>query len=248
MTAERGAHVIADAASRRLKAGKIVAVLARRRALAGVRLLEIGCGSGHMSAAFATAVGVSGSVTAADRTDARHVRDGFEFRLVAGTALPFEDGRFDVVVSNHVIEHVGDRADQAHHVRELARVLAPSGIGYVAAPSRWTLIEPHYRLPCLSWLPQSTADRYVRWTGRGNWYDVVPITPSTLAELAAAAGLDHENVTHEVAMLTAEREEMSTATRLAVKAPSRLFELLGPIVPVTAFVVHHRPVERLRPR
>lgn len=60
---------------------------------------------------------------------------------------------------------------------ELARVLRPSGIGYLAVPSRWMLVEPHYRLPFLSWMPQRAADAYVRLTGRGEYYDCRPFGP-----------------------------------------------------------------------
>src|SRR5262249_30258275 len=51
-----------------------------------------------------------------------------------GRSLPFRDGAFDVVFSNSVIEHVGDRASQERFAREVARV----GRGFwVQTPNRW---------------------------------------------------------------------------------------------------------------
>ncbi len=47
------------------------------------------------------------------------------------TGLPFPDGRFDVVVSSHVLEHVPD--DRAA-LREIARVLKPSGWAVLLFP------------------------------------------------------------------------------------------------------------------
>jgi SAM-dependent methyltransferase len=46
-------------------------------------------------------------------------------------AIPFDDGSFDWVIANHVLEHVGD-LDKA--VSEIARVLAPGGRAILQTP------------------------------------------------------------------------------------------------------------------
>jgi SAM-dependent methyltransferase len=71
-------------------------------------------------------------------------------------ALPFEDGAFDVVFSNAVIEHVGDRERQAAFVREALRV-APRV--FVTTPNRWFPLEVHTRLPLVHWLPERASHR-----------------------------------------------------------------------------------------
>lgn len=86
------------------------------------------------------------------------------------TALPVEDGTFDVVILNHIYEHVDDPGAL---FREALRVLRPGGVAYVSAGSRWAIMEPHYRLPFLSWLPRPAADAYLRLSGRGRSYDGV---------------------------------------------------------------------------
>jgi ubiquinone/menaquinone biosynthesis C-methylase UbiE len=53
--------------------------------------------------------------------------------LITGTHLPFADDSFDVVLSNHVIEHV---EDQGEHLKELRRVLREDGICYLATPNK----------------------------------------------------------------------------------------------------------------
>lgn len=83
------------------------------------------------------------------------------------TRLPVRDGALDFALLNHLYEHV---EDQPALFRELHRVLAPGGAGYVSAGSRWAVVEPHYRLPFLSWLPRPIADLYLRVTGRGRSY------------------------------------------------------------------------------
>jgi SAM-dependent methyltransferase len=79
-------------------------------------------------------------------------------RYVQGDALalPFEDGAFDVVFSNAVIEHVGARPAQQRFVDELLRVARRA---FVTTPNRWFPIEVHTRLPLVHWLPERLAHR-----------------------------------------------------------------------------------------
>ncbi len=84
-----------------------------------------------------------------------------------GTRLPVPDSCFDFLIVNHIYEHVPDPRTL---FREVGRVLKPGGCAYVTAGSRWALVEPHYRLPFLSWMPKRMADRYVRWAGRADAY------------------------------------------------------------------------------
>jgi SAM-dependent methyltransferase len=51
---------------------------------------------------------------------------------------PFPDGSYDLVVCNHVLEHVPDD-DRA--LRELARVLAPGGLAVITVPGDFTRAE-----------------------------------------------------------------------------------------------------------
>lgn len=46
-------------------------------------------------------------------------------------ALPFEDGAFDLVIANHVLEHVGD---DARAFAEVRRVLRPGGAAILQVP------------------------------------------------------------------------------------------------------------------
>lgn len=72
------------------------------------------------------------------------------------TELPFEDGAFDVVYSNAVIEHVGGHEAQRRFVAEALRV-APRV--FVTTPNRWFPVEVHTRLPLVHWLPEPIAHR-----------------------------------------------------------------------------------------
>jgi hypothetical protein len=69
--------------------------------------------------------------------------------------LPFQDGMFDIVYSNTVIEHVSTFENQRCFAAECRRV----GISYyIQTPNRWFFMEPHYITPFIHWLP-----RFVRW-------------------------------------------------------------------------------------
>ena len=73
-----------------------------------------------------------------------------------GCALPFPDASFDVVHSNAVIEHVGDRDRQALFVHEALRV---GRHVFLTTPNRFFPIEVHTGLPLVHWLPSSLAGR-----------------------------------------------------------------------------------------
>ena len=101
---------------------------------AGDAVLDLGSGSGTDVFVAALHAGDPGSVTGIDMTDkqlekSRRLRDeaGFDtVRFEEGyiEELPFDDGRFDVVISNGVINL---SADKAAVFREAARVLADGG-------------------------------------------------------------------------------------------------------------------------
>ena len=64
--------------------------------------------------------------------------------------LPWPDDTFDIVYSNAVIEHVGDRDAQRQMAHEITRVARR---WFVTTPNRWFPFEFHMRLPFVTWLP-----------------------------------------------------------------------------------------------
>lgn len=242
---ERSGHASLDLRSREKKAEKIRALLAAERELRGCNLLEVGVGSGAIAARLADAVKPSGEVWGVDVRDSRIVTDGFHFGLVEDTSLPFADRFFDVVVSNHVVEHVGPRSAQLAHFRELARVLKDDGVAYLATPNRWALVEPHFHLPLLSWLPVRARSPYVRFAGRGQGYDCEPRSRAELLELCASAGFDVTDRTIEAARLTVEIEDSSPPARRLARAPDRVLRALLPLVPTHIAILRKSGAGRL---
>ena len=163
---------------RRGKAQKIEGLL--DRPVAGADSLYLGTGTWFLAQYFVEA---GAKVSAADADGYRYAASA-PYSAIEGTSLPFEADTFDIVIFNHVIEHVGERAEQEAMMGEIARILRPGGVLYLGVPNSWALIEPHYKLPILGALPQMLADWLVRTIRRHPRYDCRPFTHRELAALA----------------------------------------------------------------
>ncbi|MCK5007624.1 MAG: class I SAM-dependent methyltransferase [Spirochaetales bacterium] len=129
------------------------AALIRRSGIQpGMRVLEIGCGSGAYTLEIARAVGATGKVVALDiqpgmleqlknkltrseNTDIRNV----EPLLASAYQLPFQNGSFDAAFMITVLQEIPDKWRALAEVR---RTLRPGGI---VAVTEW-LFDPDYPL------------------------------------------------------------------------------------------------------
>lgn len=178
-------------------------------------------------------------VHAVDVADSLQVHDGFSFSLVTGTELPFPDQEFDVVISNHVIEHVGDQAAQRKHLDELRRVTKADGLAYLAVPSRWQVIEPHYRLAFLSWLPERLRNGYLRLLGNTHPYDCRPLTVPEVEVMLENAGFRAKQQVSEALRTTFEIEApQSLLYRFVLKRiPDWIYWAFRRIFPTLIYVM-----------
>ncbi len=127
-------------------------------------------------------VPVQPHVTLLNRTRPRQDLVSTNMAAVIGDActLPYPDKSFDVVFSNSVIEHLGERERQAAFAQEARRV---GQSYYVQTPNRWFPIEPHYVAPFIHWLPRGWQRRLVRWVTPWGW--VTRPSPEQCAEMVA---------------------------------------------------------------
>lgn len=116
------------------------------------RVLDFGCGHGSMVQmlrdqgldAYGADVFYEGADWAGDPVLEALRKDGFVREIGDDGVIPFEDGFFDLVISNQVYEHV-EHLDQVN--AQLTRVLSSTGSMYHHFPSRSVLREGHIGIP-----------------------------------------------------------------------------------------------------
>lgn len=108
---------------------------------AGARVLDLGARSGSFSTSRRDI-----AIVRAD-LEAPAGRKPGDYVCADAARLPFASHSFDAVISNHSLEHF---VELDATVREIGRVVKPSGALYVAVPDATTL-----------------SDRIYRWLGKG---------------------------------------------------------------------------------
>ncbi len=119
----------------------------------GMRVLEIGCGSGAFTTFVARAVGPTGKVEALDiqpamlaQLEKKLTRPEFQdiqnitLHQADAYQLPFENGELDLV---YLITVLPEIPEQDKALAEISRVLKPEGILAVAE----LIVDPDYPLP-----------------------------------------------------------------------------------------------------
>ena len=81
-------------------------------------------------------------------------------------ALPFGDDEFDIVFSNAVAEHTGNRSQQEYFIQEIVRVAKG---GFIVTPNRGFPLESHTGLPFIHYLPKKVFRRILKGTRLDYW-------------------------------------------------------------------------------
>ena len=99
----------------------------------GMRLLEVGCGSGAwLRHHYVNGVDVSGAdFSHAHLRAARHVMPSGHFTAADARSLPYRDAGFDVVIAGSCFLYLPDQQSALDALGELIRVLKPGGRGGV---------------------------------------------------------------------------------------------------------------------
>jgi ubiquinone/menaquinone biosynthesis C-methylase UbiE len=147
------------------------------------RCLEVGCGSGKISAYFADKVeviwGIDISIELIDKDQLMEIQN-LGLSRSDGAKLPFSNSSFDLILLPQVYEHTLKQKDV---IAEVHRVLRLGGVCFFSGPNKFQIIERHYFLPFLSWLPNKWSTAYLRLTHKGNIYDIYPRTFCFLKKL-----------------------------------------------------------------
>jgi SAM-dependent methyltransferase len=160
---------------------------------AGERVLDVGCGTGVLTRLAAQAVGPSGEAIGIDPgpamiAAARHksAPARAEFRLAAIEQLPFENRRFDAVLSSLMLHHLPPDL-KTRGLAEVYRVLKPGGrlvavdLDRPANPLGWLLFWPWLAMPTIAENLRGRVPDYLRAAGfapveaRGHWLGVLTL-------------------------------------------------------------------------
>jgi 2-polyprenyl-3-methyl-5-hydroxy-6-metoxy-1,4-benzoquinol methylase len=133
------------------------------------RVLDLGAGMGG----FAVAMQRAGRAMIAfdynfayceiARTRAKRYAMDLPALVGAGEALPFANASFDIVTCWDVLEHV---QEPRNLLSEIARVLTGDGIAFITVINRFALVDPHYHLRFINYLPRPLAEKYIAWRRR----------------------------------------------------------------------------------
>jgi SAM-dependent methyltransferase len=227
------------------KAEKIIAVLDDyfNGHAAAKTVVDVGCSTGIMTRHFAASFG---RVIGLD-TDGVGVANGARLALQAGIGaaklqfcggdgclMPLADDSVDAVICNQVYEHVDN---QAGLMDEIWRVLRPGGACYFGCGTRHVLIEGHYKLPFLSWVPQRVADRYMKLAGKKGRYDVLLLSYRNLKILVKKFGVT--DYTIDVIKNPAKYADSSRGPlrRWVETWPNWLLKTILPVIPIHVWIL-----------
>jgi len=164
---------ILDSLSREKKYRKMISVIRdyHKGDLSSLCCLEIGASGGIITALLSNqmpnTMGLDIDAAAIHLAAKNASKSNVNYIVGDGLNLPFKDRSLDIIICNHVYEHVPN-ANKLFS--EIYRILKNDGFCYMSAGNKLVIFESHYFLPFLSWLPKPVAHRYLRLTGKGHYY------------------------------------------------------------------------------
>ena len=178
----------------------------RLDSLAGLRVLDIGCGGGILSEPLAR---LGAGVVGADPSEsniavAKHHAEraglSIDYRAVPAEALAQSGETFDVVLAMEVVEHV---ADLGLFIELAAGLVAPGGLLFVATLNR---TAKSFALAIVG------AEYILRWLPRGTHRWEKFVTPNELEIAIEQSGLKVADEIGVVYNLFADRWQLSADT------------------------------------
>ena len=194
LKSERGQRDRSDHLQGRLRHARtyVVPWLDYHRPLDGCRLLEIGCGTGSATVAFAeqganvTAIDVDEESQAVARCRCECFGVKADFRLLNALDLDRLDGSqpFDVIVFYASLEHM-TLDERVTALSKVWALVVPGGfLGVVDTPNRLWYFDSHTaQLPFFHWLPDDLAIRYAQFSPDVKWHGRAQ-DPSPAGQLA----------------------------------------------------------------
>jgi 2-polyprenyl-3-methyl-5-hydroxy-6-metoxy-1,4-benzoquinol methylase len=166
----------------------------------GLRVLDLGCGFGALSAFFAArGATVTGVDLKEDRFEvgravaAEHGLDA-EFRSGRMQDLDLPDEAFDLAVQNNSLCYIVPREARRAALSETLRILRPGGPVVIRNPNRWSARDQFTGIPLLQLLPPKQAVAVANRLGKERSLVRLTSGPEAVRELRHAGFEDVHNV------------------------------------------------------
>lgn len=226
------------------KANKIVSIIKNCLGPAKMResiCLDIGGSTGYLANSLAAHVK---TITVID-IDKQALLFGkknnavpnINYKLGDAMAMPIRSESIDIVICNHVYEHV---PNSLVLVDEIWRILKKGGICYFAAANKYCLLEPHYRLPFLSWVPKKVADWYIKLAlGKNHYYENL-LSYYGLRKLLnrfTICDFTLQIIKHPQQFLASDIIKRDSIYSKIAKLPPLYLKILEPLIPTYIFVL-----------
>lgn len=207
--------------------------LAEHVTFPGLRVLEIGCGTGSSTLALAeqgaSVTGIDVDLGAIEVARRRLQLCGVDADLREGNAAnigtDFSGDRFDLILYFATLEHM-TTAERLASLEQAWELLVPGGyLGVIEAPNRlWTSDVHTSQLPFFNWLPDDLAFRYSALSPRENFRELYGASPRESMEhfLRRGRGVSY----HEFEVAIAPIDQLEVSQSLAAYLRRRTFRVL----------------------
>jgi 2-polyprenyl-3-methyl-5-hydroxy-6-metoxy-1,4-benzoquinol methylase len=239
--------VLYDENQRNQKAAKVIAVCRdfSDRPLDQLVALDLGASTSIMTEYFARhfkqVIALDIDHVGLKSGKASSASDNIMYLCSDGTRSALKDGSVDVIICNQVYEHVEDQHGLAY---EIERLLSPEGYCYFGAGNRFVLIEGHYFLPFLSWMPLRASHLYLKLRGRKVKYDVYLLSLRNLRKLLKNFEMiDYtEKIINDPSSYDA--TDVIKPNSWLARIPRWLFRMIYPILPAWVFIIRPAMISR----
>lgn len=200
--------------------------------------IDIGCSRGFfvegLAPYYETVIGADIDLHALRLAESERSTKNLLYIQGDSQRLPLTLSSMDLVICNHVYEHVPSAEIL---MDEIFRILKPGGICYFGAASRLIIMEPHYHLPFLSWLPKPLAHRYMRLFGRGDFYFEKLRTRRALTRLTQRFSVDDYTLAVLEDPERYNARDMIPIGSLIERVPHWLWRMVYPLLPTYILVL-----------